>query len=139
MDWHGRTREREVKLQLLYVPRNPYHGLAWSNARTRGKVVTFFQLFGVTRNPYHGLAWSSDRTRGKVDNFSGPRATLAMDWRGGAREREVPQGSRATFCGDWRGRAFEREVNLLLFGFRIPAQPSTSLRSHREKYIDDNR
>ena len=50
-----------------------------------------------------------------------------MDWRGRAREREVSQVSRATLCGDWRGRAFEREVNLLLFGFRIPAQPSIRL------------
>ena len=41
MDWRGRAREREVKLQLFGDTGNPYHGLAWSNARTRGKVATF--------------------------------------------------------------------------------------------------
>ena len=70
MDWR-RSTERQVKLQLFGAPRNPYHGLAWSSDRTRGKVA-FFQLFGVTRNPYHGLAWSSDRTRGKVAKLKGP-------------------------------------------------------------------
>ena len=124
LPWIGVVgREREVKLQRFGVTRNPYHGLAWSSARTRGTV----QLFGVTRNPYHGLAWSSARTRGKiaiVSTFSASRATLTMDWCGRATEREVklqllgfPQGSRATLCGDWRGRACEREVKLQLFGF----------------------
>ena len=60
-DWRGRAHEREVKLHLV----------------------------GVTRNPYHGLAWSSARTRGKVAIFGGPRATLTMDWRGRTCEREV--------------------------------------------------
>ena len=41
IDWRGRTREREVKLQLLGVTHNPLRGLAWSSARTRGKVATF--------------------------------------------------------------------------------------------------
>ena len=61
MDWRGRAREREVKLHLVGATRNPYHGLAWSNAQTRGKVASSFQLFGVTRNPSHGLAWSNAR------------------------------------------------------------------------------
>ena len=94
MDWRGRTREREVKLHLFSncsasratLPM----GLAWSNARTRGKVATFrrhaqpfpwigrgrtrerevkLHLVGVTRNPSHGLAWSNARTRGKVAHF----------------------------------------------------------------------
>ena len=58
MDWRGRVRERELNLHLVGATRNPSHGLAWSNARTRGKVAHIFQHFGVTRNPYHGLAWS---------------------------------------------------------------------------------
>ena len=69
MDWRGRAREREVKLHLVGVTRNPYQGLAWSNARTRGKVAFFSQLFGATHNPYHGLAWSNARTREKVATF----------------------------------------------------------------------
>ena len=44
MDWRGRAREREVKLQQVGMTRNPYHGLAWSNARTRCKVATFMRL-----------------------------------------------------------------------------------------------
>ena len=44
MDWSGRAREREVKLQLVGVTRNPYHGLAWPSARTRRKVATFRRL-----------------------------------------------------------------------------------------------
>ena len=32
MDWRGRARERDVKLHLVGVTRNPYHGLAWSSA-----------------------------------------------------------------------------------------------------------
>ena len=41
MDWRGRAREREVKLQLFGATRNPLRGLAWSSARTRGKGATF--------------------------------------------------------------------------------------------------
>ena len=44
-DWRGRVHEREVKLLLLMRIEanicNPSHGLAWSKARTLGKVVTF--------------------------------------------------------------------------------------------------
>ena len=40
MDSRGRAPEREVKLQLLGVTRNPLCGLALSSARTRGKVAT---------------------------------------------------------------------------------------------------
>ena len=45
-DWRGRTHEREVKLLLLLMCIkgeicNPSQGLAWSNARTLGKVATF--------------------------------------------------------------------------------------------------
>ena len=61
MDWRGRACKREVKLQLLYVFGNLYHGLAWWSARTRGKVATFIRFL----------------------------ATLTMDWRGRACEREV--------------------------------------------------
>ena len=83
MDWRGRARERAVKLHLVGATSNPYQGLAWSNARTRGKVASFsnfsarratftrdwrgraterevkLQHFGMTRNPYQGLAWSN--------------------------------------------------------------------------------
>ena len=45
MDWRGRATEREVKLQVFGAPRNPYHGLAWSSGRTRGKVATFFNFY----------------------------------------------------------------------------------------------
>ena len=41
MDLRGRTLEREVKLHIFNMTRNPYRGLAWSNARTRGKVAHF--------------------------------------------------------------------------------------------------
>ncbi|OLP82425.1 hypothetical protein AK812_SmicGene36920 [Symbiodinium microadriaticum] len=87
LNYHTACR-RQVKLHLVGVTRNPYQGLAWSNARTRGKVAHFFQHFGVTRNlymdwrgraterevqlqflgaprnPYRGLSWSGERTRG---------------------------------------------------------------------------
>ena len=110
-DWRGGTREREVRLQLFGVTRNPYHGLAWSNARTRGKVATCrhdaqplpwigvvefanarkscnsFELFGVTRNPYHGLAWSSARTRGKVATL--PRLAQPLPWIGVVERRNA--------------------------------------------------
>ena len=105
MDWHGRAREREVKLQLLGFPqgsratlcgdwsvrargkvatfrvpagfpRNPLRGLAWSSVRMRGKLATFRVLAGFPRNPSRGLAWSSVRTRGKVAcYFEDSRAT----------------------------------------------------------------
>ena len=62
MVWRGRTREREEKLQL-------------------------FQLFGVTRNPYHGLAWSSARTRGKVATL--PRLAQPLPWIGVVERRNA--------------------------------------------------
>ena len=99
MDWRGRAREREVKLQLVHGARTPYHGLAWSNARTRGKVASFFQLFGVTCNPYHGLAWSNARTRGKVAHFFQHFGVTRKPYHG------LP----------W-SNATEREVKLQLFG-----------------------
>ena len=130
VDWRGRAREREIKLQLLGVTRNPLRGLAWSSVRTRGKVATF----GVPAGPQGSRATLCVDWRGQAHEREvklqlsglpqGSRATLCVDWRGRAREREVklqlsgfPQGSRATLCGDWRGRVSEREVKLLLFGF----------------------
>ena len=105
MDWRGRATEREVKLQLFGAPRNPYHGLVWSSDRTRGKVVTFL-------------------------NFYASRATLTMDWRGRATEREVKLqlfgAPFATLTMDWCGRATEREVKLQLLG----TKPSREVHSH---------
>ena len=69
MDWRGRTREREIKLQLLYVPCNPSHGLAWSKREREVKLHLF-------------------------SNFATARATLTMGWRGRAREREVKLQAR---------------------------------------------
>ena len=54
MDWRGRAREREVKLQLFGVPRNPYYGLAWSRATLtmgRGVACDFCRVSLVTSVP----------------------------------------------------------------------------------------
>ena len=41
MDWRGRATDREVKLHILADTSNLSQGLAWSNARTQGKVASF--------------------------------------------------------------------------------------------------
>ena len=73
VDW----REREVKLQLLSVTRNPLRGFAWSSVRTRGKVATFGVPARFPRNPLCGLAWSGVRTGGKVATFRGDAQPFA--------------------------------------------------------------
>ena len=93
MDWRGRAHEREVKLQLFGAPRNPLRGLAWSSARSRGKVATF-------QRPVQPFAWIGvvERAIARYScNFSAPRATLCVDWRGRARERMVKLQFFATF------------------------------------------
>ena len=65
MDSRGRAREREVKLQFVGAPRNPC--VDWRGRAHEREVK--LQLLGVTRNPLRGLAWSSARTRGKVATF----------------------------------------------------------------------
>ena len=119
MHWRGRAREHEVKLQLVIVgvTRNPLRGLAWSSARTRGNVATFGVPAGSPRNPLRGLAWSSVRTRGNVATFRVPAGFPRNPLRGLAWSSARTRGKVVTF---W-----------------VPAHPSTSVRSHREKYIDD--
>ena len=70
MDWRGRTQEREVKLHLFPTGRRDVSKITmdWRGRATEREVN--LHIFGVTRNPSHGLAWSNAGTRGKVASFS---------------------------------------------------------------------
>ena len=78
MDWRGRAREREVKLQLLGVTRNPLPGLAWSSARTRGKVATF----GGDAQPFAWIGMVERANARKSCNFWGSRRVPAQPFAG---------------------------------------------------------